>query len=78
MKKITYFTLPTNKPLMESIPASKWSAGFCLTQDKTIAGDLAGERDNYLYKCLVDDTNIKEIRSLRESTSFRTRESLKL
>lgn len=78
MKKIAYFTLPTNKPLMESIPASKWSAGFCLTQDKTIARDLASERDNYLYKCLVDDTNIKEIRSLRESTSFRTRESLKL
>lgn len=78
MKKIAYFTLPTNKSLMESIPASKWSAGFCLTQDKTVAKDLAGERDNYLYKCLVDDADIKEAKNLRESISLKVKESLKL
>lgn len=77
MRKIVYFTSPINNLQIESIPASKWDAGFCLTQDKTVAQDLACNSDCYLYKCLLEDTDIKQIDFLVESAALKNKESLK-
>lgn len=77
MKKVVYFTSPQKNLLIESIPASKWSAGMCLTQDKTITKDLASNQDKYIYKCLLDESAMQKINSKASIPDFKRRENMK-
>ncbi len=77
MKRIVYFTSPQKDLLIESIPAFKWSDGVCLTQDKTIAKDLAGNQDRYIYKCLLDESATRKINSKVSIPDFKCRENMK-
>ncbi len=76
MTKIVYFTSPTNKSLMETFTPSMWSKGVSFAQDKTIAKDLAGENDQYIYKCMLKESNI-QASTIQESISFKKKEQLK-
>ena len=77
MKRIVYFTSPQKDLLIESIPAFKWSAGVCLTQDKTIAKDLASNQDRYIYKCILDESATQKINSKVSIPGFKCRENMK-
>lgn len=77
MKRVVYFTSPQKDLLIESIPAFKWSAGMCLTQDKTIAKDLASNQDRYIYKCLLNESAIQKINSKVSIPGFKRRENMK-
>lgn len=77
VSKIAYFTSPLNLPLEALIPAHKWSAGFCLTQDKTAARDLASGEDVYLYKCALDDSKFQSSSNITESLELAAKERLK-